>query len=79
MSQVHFKDDPPYELPPAQSGEARAEGETVEVTFRVIVAGKLPSPAPIRIQMTPKVARDLAGQMQASATAAEMRARKNQQ
>lgn len=79
MSAVHFKDDPPYDLPPAQSAEASAQDETVELTFRVLVSGKLPSPAPIRIRMTPTVARALSGQMQAAATAAEMRARKNQQ
>jgi hypothetical protein len=78
MSEVQFKDDPPYDLPPAQSAEAQALDETVELTFHALVSGRLPSPAPIRIQMTPTVARALAGQMQAAATAAEMRARKNQ-
>ena len=78
MSEVHFKDDPPYDLPPAQSAEASAQGENVELTLRVIVPGKLPAPAPIRIQMTATVARTLAAQMQAAVIAAEMRARKNQ-
>lgn len=77
MGEISFIGDPPYGLPPAQSAEARAVDETVELTLRVSVPGKLPSPAPIRVQMTAEVARALSGQMGAAATAAEMRARRN--
>jgi hypothetical protein len=73
---IEFQGDPPYDLPPAQTAEAEAVDETVELTLRVIVPGKLPSPAPIRIQMTTAVAKALAGQMGAAVIAAEMRARR---
>lgn len=75
MGNVRFEGDPPYDLPPSQTAEVQAVGETVELTLHIIVPGKLLSPAPIRVQMTATVARGLAGQMTAAATAAEMRAR----
>ena len=70
---IKFEGDPPYDLPLAQSAEARAEGITVELVLRVSIPGKQPSPAPVRVQMMPEVARTLATQMQPCATAAEMR------
>jgi hypothetical protein len=76
MGTVEFQGDPPYDLPVAQTAEALAEGENVELTLRVSLPGKLPSPAPIRVQMTAAVARAVGGQMGAAATAAEMRARR---
>jgi hypothetical protein len=72
----YFEGDPPYTLPPAQDASARAEGETVEVTLRVVVPGKLPSPAPIRVQMTADVARNLHAQLQPAIIMAEVRGRK---
>lgn len=76
MGTVEFLGDPPYDLRPAQTAEAQVEGETVLLTLRVSLPGKFPSPAPIRIAMTPDTARALSAQLQPAATAAEMRARK---
>jgi hypothetical protein len=71
---IVFEGQPPYALPPAQSATARDVDDVVEVTLRVAIAGKQPSPAPIRIQMTSQVARALAAQLQSAATAAEQQA-----
>jgi hypothetical protein len=73
---IIFEGDPPYDLPIAQSAEARSVDETVELTLRVSVPGKRPSPAPIRVQMTAEVARALSAQLQPAATMAELQARK---
>ena len=70
---IKFEGDPPYDLPIAQSAEARAEGINVELVLYVSVPGKLPSPAPVRVQMKPEIAWTLVTQMQPCATAAEMR------
>jgi hypothetical protein len=78
MGTIQFQGDPPYDLPVAQTAEAQAVGETAELILRVIVPGKLPSPAPIRVQMTAAVARGLSNQLQAVATTAEMRARRHE-
>ena len=72
---VEFQGDPPYDLAPAQSAEAQAVDETVELTLRVIVPGKLPSPAPIRVQMTVAVAMALRTQLGSAVIEAEKRAR----
>jgi hypothetical protein len=76
MGDITFGGDPPYALPVAQSTSASAEGEIVEVVLRVSVPGKLPSPAPIRIQMTTEVARTLHAQLQPAIIVAEARARR---
>jgi hypothetical protein len=75
MGTVEFQGAPPYDLPFAQSAEARGVDEIVEVTLRVSLRGKLPSPAPIRVRMTVAVAKALSGQLQPAATAAELWAR----
>jgi hypothetical protein len=75
MNPVKFEGDPPYTLPVAQDAGANAAGEIVEVTLRVIVPGKLPSPAPIRVQMTVDVARNLQSQLIPAIRMAEVRAR----
>jgi hypothetical protein len=55
MGKITFEGDPPYTLPVAQDASASAVDEAVEVTLRVDVPGNLPSPAPIRVQMTADV------------------------
>lgn len=69
---MHFAGDPPFDLPAAHSAEAQAVDESVELTLRVMVSGKIPSPAPVRVRMTSAVARHLADQTVAAATKAEI-------
>jgi hypothetical protein len=75
MGEIKYEGDPPYSLPVAQSASASAVDETVELTLRVIVPGKFPSPAPIRVQMTIDAARDLQAQMIPAIRMAEVRSR----
>ena len=77
-TRMHFAGDPPFDLPAAQSAEAPAVDESVELTLRVIVPGKVPSPAPVRVRMTAAVARHLAGQTAAAATNAEIKGQENE-
>jgi hypothetical protein len=76
MGKITFEGGPPYTLPVAQDASASAVDETVEVTLRVVVPGNLPSPAPIRVQMTADVARTLHAQLQPAIIVAEARARR---
>jgi hypothetical protein len=40
MGNIKFEGSPPYALPIAQNGTARAEGAVVEMTLDVITPGK---------------------------------------
>lgn len=72
---IVFDGDPPYDLPVAQAAEASAEGDTVLLTVRVILPGKLPSPAPVRVALPLSVAEALAAQIQPAVIAARARKR----
>jgi hypothetical protein len=58
-SSVDFRGPGPFELPVAQRAIARRLDETVLVTLFAVV-GDDPNPRPIRIQMVPRVANELA-------------------
>ena len=67
MTEVSFQGEAPFGLPAVQSTSAVAHGETVEVTFYMLVGGQL---APVRAQMVEEVASALASQLaQAAADA----------
>lgn len=71
MGIISFEGDPPYDLPLAQTAEARSEGEIVDLILTVSAPDIQPEPVP----MTWKKARELGGQLGPAALAAEMRAR----
>lgn len=58
-SSVEFRGGGPFALPVAQRALARRLDDTVEVTLYMIV-GDNPQPSPIRFQMIPTVANELA-------------------
>jgi len=72
---IVFEGDPPYDLPVAQAAEATAEGDTVLLTVRVSIPGKLPKPAPIYVQLPLSIAEELAAQIQPAVAAARARKR----
>jgi hypothetical protein len=75
VGEIKFEGLPPYALPAAQTAEARAEGEIVEMTLTVSAPDIQPRPVQIRIQMTWAVARGLGQQLAPVSMAAEMNAR----
>jgi hypothetical protein len=72
---IKFEGDPPYDLPFAQSAEARSEGEIVELILTVDAPGIQPARVLVRIPMTWATARALGGQLRPVSDAAERRAR----
>lgn len=76
MGEITFEGDAPFRLIPAQATTARVLDNAVEMTVYWSAVGYPPSAFPIQIPMTSDDARALAGQLTASATAAEMRIRR---
>jgi len=76
MGNIKFEGKPPYILPIAQNVAARAEGAVVEMTLEVIMSGKEPSIAPVKVQMTLDSARSLRAQLQPAITMAEVHQRR---
>jgi hypothetical protein len=73
MGKIKFEGNPPYALPMVQNVTTRAEGAVIELTLDVIVPGKEPSIAPIKVQMAVDSARSLRAQLQPAITMAEVR------
>jgi hypothetical protein len=73
---IIYKGQPPFALPIAQSAEARAVGETVELTVLVIAPEQGPIPFPVRVPLPLEVARGVASQMQPCIVTAEVNARR---
>jgi hypothetical protein len=73
---IEFQGDPPFDLPVAQTAEARAEGEIVELILTVSVPAIQPMPVRVHVPMTWEKARALGVQLGPVSLAAEMRARR---
>jgi len=72
MGEIALEGEPPYRVIPAQSTTARVSKNAVEMTVYVSIHGASPSAFPIQIPMSVDDARALAGQLTASAIAAEL-------
>jgi hypothetical protein len=72
---IKFEGAPPFDLPVAQTAEALAVGETVEVILTVSLPDISPRLVQIRAQMTWKTARDLGIQLAPVSMTAEINAR----
>jgi hypothetical protein len=76
MGEISYQGDSPFRLIPAQATTASVSGHAVEMTVYVSVDRKPPSAFQIQIPMSSEDARSLAGQLTASAIAAESRQRR---
>jgi hypothetical protein len=73
---IIFEAPGPYDLPVAQTAEARSENEIVELILTVSFPELQLAPVRIRAPITWKTAQDLGVQLGPVSVAAEMRARK---
>ena len=79
MGEVSFPGEPPFHLPTVQGASATALGEIVEVTLRVVVPGREPTPQAVRVAMTWKTAHKLLDDLLPAALEAEAGASKRTQ
>jgi hypothetical protein len=76
MGEIIFEGNPPFDLPVAQTAEARVEGETVEMFLTVSVPEVKPTPVRIRVAMTWETAAKLGVQLGPVSATAERNARR---
>jgi hypothetical protein len=76
MTDIKLVGAPPFDLPIAQSAEARAEGEIVQLILTVLSPGTPQRLAQVRVPMTWETARALGSQLGPVSMTAEIRARR---